>query len=387
MRFISSQEISREMAQTMRSQLGHLEKLDSDSFFERFGKVITPDLRKALTDAIAPLSAKLTQTTQNITGEDFARRLTTAVENMTRRIDDAATKLSGVVASFAEAGKAAQSDLTDAAKGAGGSMDSAIKSMVDNIKVAIEGLSGGVTALTSKLEIQFQNTEKTAEKLRTTAEQATTNAFVAIEGKLQDFNIESSQRIQTLIAGLSAQVSTLSNSLGTASDAIQKHETNTRQAAENVAATAEAFSVVATDVRNASQPLADSSLRVADSAQAIAKATVDAVLALTAGQDAAKHLARELGDHAERINSFWSSYESRFASVDEQMAGAVKILGEQLSKQQALISDFTVEIDKGFAKAVGNLNGAITNFGEQAGDVRDAVEQFAKSLDGHRGPD
>ena len=79
MRFISSQEISREMAQTMRLQLGHLEHLDSDTFFERFGKVITPDLKKALADAVAPLSARLAQTTQNISGEDFAKRLTTAV--------------------------------------------------------------------------------------------------------------------------------------------------------------------------------------------------------------------------------------------------------------------------------------------------------------------
>jgi hypothetical protein len=63
MRFISSQEISREIAQTMRSQLSHLEKLNSDSFFERFGAVVTPELRKALSDALSPLSAKLTQTT------------------------------------------------------------------------------------------------------------------------------------------------------------------------------------------------------------------------------------------------------------------------------------------------------------------------------------
>jgi hypothetical protein len=245
MHFISSQEISREIAQTLRSQLGHLEKLNSDSFFERFGNVVTPDLRKALTDALAPLSAKLTQTTHNFTGEDFARRLTTAVDNMTRRLDEAATKLTGVVVSFEEAGKIARSDLTDAAKGAGGSLSTAVTAVVDNIKVAIDGLSAGVTALTVKLESQFQNTEKTAETLRTAAEQATMNALVNIEDRVQEFNAQSSQMVQNLLTSLTAQVSGLSAALGSASEAIHRHETNTRDAAQKVAATADAFGVIA----------------------------------------------------------------------------------------------------------------------------------------------
>jgi hypothetical protein len=383
MRFISSQEISREIAQTMRSQLSHLATLNSDSFFERFATVVAPQLRNALIDAIAPLSAKLTQTTQNFTGEDFARRLTTAVENMTQRLDEAATKLSGVVASFEEAGKTARTDLTDAAKGVGGSMTSAITTVVDNIKVAIEGLSNGVTALTAKLENQFQNTEKTAETLRTAAEQATMNSLAKIEDRLQDFNAQASQKLQNLIASLSTQVAGLSAALASASEAIQRHDVNTREAAQNVAATAQAFGVVALDVRNASQPLADSSSKVADGANKIATAAENAVLALTAGQTATQLLACELKEHADRIQSFWSSYETRFATVDQQLAASVKTFGEQLSRQQSLVSDFTVEIDKGFAKAFGNLNGAITNFGEQAGDVRDAVEQFAKAMNGN----
>jgi hypothetical protein len=178
----------------------------------------------------------------------------------------------------------------------------------------------------------------------------------------------------------------LSAALASATEAIQRHELNTREAAQNVAATAQAFGVVALDVRNASQPLADSSSRVADGAHKIATAAENAVVALTAGQTATQLLARELKQHAESIQSFWSSYETRFASVDQQLAASVNTFGEQLSRQQSLVSDFTVEIDKGFAKALGNLNGAITNFGKQAGDVRDAVEQFAKALNGHRLP-
>lgn len=300
---------------------------------------------------------------------------------MASRLDDAATKLTGVVTSFEAAGKIARTDLTDAAKSVGGSMDSAFKGVIDNIKSAIDGLSGGITALSAKLETQFQNTEKTAETLRTAAEQATTSALVRIDSKLQDFNSEATQRIQSLITALANQVSVLSHALSTAGEALQKHELNTREAAQNVAATAEAFGIVASDVRSATRPLADSSIKVADSAQIMSRAVADAALALTTGQEAAQQLASELKNHSERIKSFWDSYESRFANVDEQMAAAVKTLGEKLTEQQALISDFTVEIDKGFAKAVGNLNGAVTNFGEQAGEVRDAIEQFTKAVD------
>ena len=176
----------------------------------------------------------------------------------------------------------------------------------------------------------------------------------------------------------------MSAALASASEAIERHEVNTREAAENVGATAQAFGAVALDVRNASQPLADSSSRVADGAHKIATAAENAVIALSAGQNATQLLARELKGHAENIQSFWASYEARFANVDQQLATSMNTFGEQLSRQQSLVSDFTVEIDKGFAKALGNLNGAITSFGEQAEDVRDAVEQFSKSVNGHR---
>jgi ABC-type transporter Mla subunit MlaD len=148
-----------------------------------------------------------------------------------------------------------------------------------------------------------------------------------------------------------------------------------------VTATAEAFGVVARDVRDATKPLTDSSVRVADSAQTISRAVADAASALSNGQNSAHTLANELKGHTERLQSFWSSYESRFLNVDKQLATSISHLGEHLYKQQQLVRDYTQDIDDGFTKAVINLNGAINNLGEQTEGVRDAMEQFARIVE------
>lgn len=381
MRFVSAQEISREIAETMRLQLTHLENLDGDAFVDRLGSLLGPKISQAMTAAVAPLAANIKESTRDMTGVDFSTRLTEAVESMTRRLGEATDKLSHVVTSFEAAGKIARDDLTNAAKGAGGSMGEAIDLMVGSMKGAIQELSVGVTSLSSKLAAHFEGTENTVRTLRTAAQQASEKALLDIDGKMQEFNTAATARFQTLISDLTSQVSTLSHALQAASQALSQHESNTRESARNVEATASAFGVVARDVRDATRPLADSSSKVADSAQVISKATAEAVQALANGQNASQALASELKDHAERIKTFWASYEARFANVDEQMAMAIKTFGEQLAEQQALIRDYTKDIDDGFTKAVGNLNGAISNLGEQAEGVRDAMEQFAKNVE------
>jgi hypothetical protein len=64
-----------------------------------------------MANAVAPLAANMSQTAQHMTGEDFSKRLTEAVENMTHRLGEATTKLSGVLLSFEEAGMKARENL------------------------------------------------------------------------------------------------------------------------------------------------------------------------------------------------------------------------------------------------------------------------------------
>lgn len=445
LRFVSAQEMNREIGETLKLQLAALQNIDSDAFFSRLGNAVSPGLQHAMGQAVAPLTEKiatavddmrkqsvggvqdmLEKFTQGLhgsagtemsalantlgqlreslantrsglegSGSMFAKQLGEAVETMSARLLQVTEKMEAAAASnsaqleqsmsrladgFESAARKTTETLTDAATGAGGSLQNAVSAITDQMRPMFTSLTAQVVALGQTADAQREAGAASVQDMRRATQEATERVTADLERQVEALGAKTAAELERVLGIVGQRIDALSGALASAGAALERHANSTVRAADAASSTADAFATTADRVREASTPLTDVTKRFTRTAEEFTSAAANSLKAFEAGQNAAKLLAEELAYSTDSMKGFWEAHERRFSGVDQNLAAAVSTLGVEVGKQQARILEFTRAIDTEFSKSLVNLNGAISNFGEQAEAVKDAIEDFTKSV-------
>jgi hypothetical protein len=266
-----------------------------------------------------------------------------------------------------------ESDLAAAASGAAVRLEQAMGNVLGRLESQIvtlqSGLGGFQTGMGEQLtEIRRRSLEAQEVSLAMVDRAAAAAAAVLETGfadVIRDINGEVDRMVQSMRVAEGAMVAQ--------AGAIQSAATQSKSVAD-------AFGRTADLVRTASEPLVQSSQRIAGAGEQMA-ATIDrSVAALAESQLAAKRLADNLTGHIDRLTTVWTSYETRFGKVDDDLGAALAKLSEETRRQLEILATHTIAIDKGLALAVDKLSGHVAGIAEGAGDLSESVEILRTSL-------
>jgi hypothetical protein len=376
MQFVSGQQVSFEIWQTLKSQLNHLQNIDSDTYFQRFSAKVVPQIQTAMGKAIEPLTERIITSTAEIRDQSSGG-VREMVEQFSQTLSGTAgreaTALAETLANLKEALERTQNGLRGSGEDFSRRLLEAVTTMSARLGQATEKLEAAAGRNSRQLEESMGRlTEAFAEAGR--------KALADLSGAASAAGGTMKGAVESVAGDMRTSVLALNEALAATQTTLQEQSAATIKITQNAASTADAFGLVAQNVREASMPLTTSATKIAESTATMADAVIKASTALSAGQSASQALAAELKAHVERVSDFWANYEERFKNVDQQLGDAIKTFGEQVVNQQNLVGNYTKSIDDGFTKAVRDLNGAITNLGEQATGIEDAVAEFVTKV-------
>jgi chromosome segregation ATPase len=144
--------------------------------------------------------------------------------------------------------------------------------------------------------------------------------------------------------------------------------------------TADAFGQVAANVRSASQPLAVSSERIAQSADKMAKSIESSVGALSTTQQKATGIAEQLDAHLRQIANVWNEYEARFKGVDEDLERAADRFHEEVSRHQEAMRNFVEDMDKHTEAILTRISSTVNDLDGSIQDLSDTLAPFVQRM-------
>ena len=436
--FSSSQGLLLQLARTEREQLQQLKEINDVQFFDRLGQTIAPALATAVERAVQPLASQLEATVGKLedanrtgaeglltkfseslhgsagtelkelslalvqtkdalsavrndfagSGQAFADRMSEASERLERLIADASGQFHANNQASRETVATLLSALTDASEAAKERVD---RHAAESGSIAARAMRDGMAEMLSRVDqrmADFQSAMSAVQgRLSSEAEAAAARtrevaqAAAAAAGRAA---VDAAEAIRSgfseAVSELRADVERMAQALRASEDAFKAQVTAARSTADQVSLTSTGFAKVANDLSMASRPLLQASERIALSTEALGKASQSAVEGLRAGQDAARLLAERLEHGNREIETAWRNYETRFGSVDEALANAVRSLATETARQQEGISDFVLKIDEGCAKAVEKLSTIANSIEESTDEIKETFDDFLKSM-------
>jgi hypothetical protein len=400
MSFHPSQKLSLESRDILAEQRDQLKEINSDRFFSRLGDSIGSGMGTAIAEAMAPMTSRLDQAMGRFesTSQDGVAKLLQDFQNslqggagvelqqMARTLDGTRAALEAVQDRLAGSGAdlqrqvaEASSRLVDAigqasaslhgsASGAAGTLESTISAVTAKIEQQIGLVAGAVSAMQATFA---KNSAEVAQQSRDVGEaaaavsrQAAEESAVATRRTVEAFQSGVGGVMETLQAELGRLVATL----GRVGEQIDSVAARSRE-------TADAFGKVAVDVRDASRPLVSHADRVAGATERMSLSMAASVSALTSTQTTASGIATQLSTQLGEMKALWTSYELRFAKVDEDLGRAVTALGTELSKQQGAIEDFVIKVDTHTESILGMLSQAVSGLGDSIDELNDTFER------------
>jgi hypothetical protein len=412
--FQPPQRIAVDSLKLLAEQRDQLKEINSEAFFARLGDSIAPRFQTAVADAVSPISSSLDRTVDELkrTSHSGVEEL---VENFVSRLDQGTGReltqvtttlvglkegLEGIRTSLAGSGqdvsdklaKAAESlsgalaragtSLGDSAAGAVGKVESVMAELAAKLDAQTATFGANMAALQGAIAAQMQESgriaQKAGEEAAHASKQASDQAVEATQKATRDAVEamrtamgEATQNLGAEIGRLSAALQSVESAFRTQTQHIDTVSTRSRE-------TADAFGLVAANVRTASQPLLTQSERVAQSADRMATSIAGSVDALSATQQTASGIAVDLSKHLEQIGRVWDEigrtwdrYEARFTDVDESLGRAVERFHGEILRHQDAMRNFVQDIDKhteailkGISSAVNDLDGSVQELNE-----------------------
>jgi hypothetical protein len=418
MRFQPPQRIAAESMQLLVAQRDQLKEINSEAFFARFGESVAPRLQMAFADAITPISASLDRTVEELkqTSRTGVEKL---VENFVDKLDQGASRelgqvadtlvslrdgLEGMRASLAGSGQDVSDKLAAAAEnlsrvvanagtalghsaaGVAGTVESVMEKLSAKLEAQTAAFAAEMAALQSAVAIQMKESGRLAQEAGEAAASASRSAASEAVTATQEATRTAAEAMRTAIGettkNLSADIAGLSASLQSAGRAFREHSQLIEGVGVRSRETADAFGRVASDIRAASQPILAQSERVAQSADGMAKSIAGSVEALSATQQTASGIAKQLSRHFEEIDRVWTSYEARFKGVDKDLERAAERFHAEVSLHQEATRNFVADLDRhagailtAISSAVSDLDGSIQDLNETLGPFIQEVKR------------
>jgi ABC-type transporter Mla subunit MlaD len=173
------------------------------------------------------------------------------------------------------------------------------------------------------------------------------------------------------------------NELSTSMRAIEGALTSQKVALEATSGearkTAQALGESASSVRTATAPLMAVGTNFANASEKLASSVDSTLAALGTAKDEVAALAATLAQTNARSGEFWTSFSSKFDTVDTALGKAVEVLSISTAEQQDRLRSHVQSVDIGLTEAIGKLNGLVTGLNDSAEMIADSLEQARSS--------
>lgn len=431
LKYVPPQSVAIEIAEAANEQRDQLKEINSDKFFAQMGRQLEPQIQSAFASAMAPINDSITGVLSKITessqsgindmlaqfstsvqgsagielrqlaetlgamqatladmqtdvrgsGEDFARSMSDAAENLNRLVGDAARSmneganrnrdgleeiLAAMKATFDRASEQVDMELGRAAGGASERIEAAMGRVMEKLESQITTLTGSMLSLDGDLR---DGVTKTQERIRTAQETAVSTVSAVAAGAAEAIKTGLTEAIATI----RQEVDRFESALRGSNSALSSQTNALGEATSQTRIVSDAFSKTAIDIRLASAPLLQSGERIASATSNFEDSLRLAVDALAASQVASQELNGSLREQSESMAKIWSNYEARFARIDEALAKSVSDLMTATERQGDSLSRYASDIDRGLANAVNTLSSSVK-------EMSDTFDEFSNSI-------
>lgn len=422
LKYVPPQSVAIEMAEAAKEQRDQLKEINSDKFFAQMGRQLEPQIQSAFASAMAPINDSITGVLGKITensqsgmndmlaqfstsvqgsagtelrqlaetlgamqatladmqtgvrgsGEDFARRMSEAAENLNRLVGDAARTmddganrnreglaeiLAAMKATFDKASAQVDSELGRAAGGASDRIEAAMGRVMEKLEGQVATLTSSMTAMDGDLR---DGVAKTREQIQAAQENAVSTVSAVAASAAEAIRSGLAEAITTI----RQEMDRFETALRGSNSALTSQASAIGDAASQTRVVSDAFSKTAIDIRSASGPLLQSGEKIASATSGFETSLRTAVEALATSQAASQELNTSLRDQSESMAEIWRTYEARFVRIDEALAKSVSDLATATEQQGDTLSRYANDIDKGLASAVNRLTASVKEMGD-----------------------
>lgn len=422
LRYVPPQAVAIEMADAAKEQRDQLKEINSDKFFAQMGRQLEPQIQAAFANAMAPINdsitgvlGKITETSQTGinemltqfstsvqgsagtelrqlaetlgamqatladmqmgvrgSGEDFARRMSEAAENLNRLVSDAARSmddganrnreglaeiLAGMKATFEKANEQVETELGRAAGGASDKIEAAMGRVMEKLESQVTTLTNSMTSMDGDLR---DGLTQTREQIQAAQQSAVSTVSAVAESAAEAMRLGLAEAIATI----RQEIDRFETALRGSSSALVSQAGALGDAASQTRSASDAFSKAATDIRSASTPLLQSGEKIASATSDFEVSLRTAVEALAASQAASQDLSASLREQSASMAEIWKTYEARFVRIDEALAKSISDLAKATEQQGDALSRYASDIDKGLASAVNRLTASVKEMGD-----------------------
>jgi hypothetical protein len=436
--YVPPQAVAIKIAEAAEEQRDQLKEINSDKFFAQMGRQLEPQIQSAFASAMAPINESITGVLGEITkssqsgitnmldqfstsvqssagtelrelantlgamqvtlsemqtgvrgsGEDFARRMSEAAENLNRLVGDAARSmddganrnrdalaeiLAAMKTTFEKASEQVDTELGRAAGGASAQIEAAMGRVLDKLENQVSTLSNGMVSMDANLR---DGVAKTQEQIRTAQESAVSTVSAVAASAAEALK----SGLTEAIATIRQEVDRFEGALRNSNAALSSQASALGDAASQTRSVSDAFSKTATDIRSASAPLVQSGERIAAATTNFEGSLRTAVDALVASQAASQELNESLSRQSESMAEIWANYEARFGRIDESLAKSITDLANATETQSETLRQYTTDIDKGLANAVNGLTASVKEISESFEDISESMSALKQPL-------
>ena len=420
MLYTPPQAVTFAMHEVAKEQRDQLKEINSDRYFTRIAEHVSPLLEQALSKAVTPVISEIgksvsssmqgsagvemtrlgetlaqMQTTLESTrhglqgsGEDFARRMTEAAENLNRLVENAGRNLENsaeqsrvglteVMAALKEAFAAAstrvQDELGAAANGATGQLEAVMGQVLAKLESQVTGFTGSV----AKVQEQAATSVSEAERQIKTAQEQATAVISATAGEVAKA-MESG--LAEVLQRVRVEIDRLEAAMRAGQAAYERQASAIGDVAGQTRGLADAFSRTAQDVRAAAAPLAQTGADMAAVSRQMSDALEQTVTRFDKASLATNELVETLRRQIQQLGELWAGYKGQFDKVDQDLGRAVQTLAEATGAQSDRLTGFVRDVDKELSNCLDRLTPLLSALSESSGTFSEGLDELTRAL-------
>lgn len=338
---------------------------------------------RGLQDSLREIQASLARTHESMqgSGEDFARRLTEAAENLSRLVADAGTRLEGsadqsrqalaeLMASFGQTIEAANAridaELGSAAAGASSRLEEAMGRVLERLQEQVGGLANSLWEFQSTATARAEQTSEHLQAAEAGMAKALATASDEVASALKD-------TISDALSRIAAEIDRFQSAVGKGEAALAGQASAIGDATSQTRSVADAFSDTAERIRASAAPLLESSERIARAAGELNSSVERTAASMESASERSGELAEALTEQIGEFRSLWEGYRAQFDKVDQDLARAIETLSGATAAQADKLNGFVTDVDSGLSKAVGTLASIVD-------DIRGNTDELSESI-------
>jgi type VII secretion effector (TIGR04197 family) len=341
---------------------------------EHLGGEIARQLENALADklpisvgaALNPLIEELRQLAKNQTSNNndgleqmlksFTNKLEGAAHNeiqdLVGGLKDIQASLQGLVEHIQNTGDSFGSKIVGAADGLSTTLEKTLHSFTAKLEGAanneIQELVGGLKEMQSSLQGLLGNIQTTGD--------AFGSQIVGAAGEISNNLMPVTQNLLTFNENINAINEKLYNQL----DRFDNNILSLNSTLQNIKDTAD-------NIHQAGEPVTNA----AESIRAAARTIDSSFKQIQESYNHSQQATSAMQQVSEQVATVWSSYQSKFESVDQDMAKAFVSIQDGLKDFQANINSFVGQFEGAFTNAVRQLSAAITDLADERAEFHE----------------